>query len=62
VNTYQRVRPVTVPNLWLTVFSSALCAILLGGVLLALGFRAYIHWSVQDTVRKLDAELRGPKR
>ncbi len=40
--------------LWATIYSSVLAAILTGGVLLGLGVRLYVYWSVRDSVNSMN--------
>jgi hypothetical protein len=57
---YRAANPVTVPGLWLTIFSATLVAILVGSLIVAVATRAYLRWSVQDTMRSLDEK--SPRR
>ncbi len=43
-------------SIWLSNFSSTLAAVVLGGVILLVGIRVYIRWSVNDTVDKIGQE------
>lgn len=45
-------------RLWLIQFSATLAAVVLGGVILALGVRAYIYWSVKDTAQQMNEKQR----
>lgn len=37
-----------------TLFGAMFLAVVLGGVFLGLGLRAYLHWSAADTVEKIN--------
>ncbi len=41
-------------HLWMTIFTAVLAALLVGGVLLFLGFRAYVYWSVNSAVKQIE--------
>jgi hypothetical protein len=43
-------------SVWLSNFSSTLAAVIVGGVILLVGVRVYIRWSVNDTVEKIGQE------
>jgi hypothetical protein len=51
-----RARPQPAPwlKLWLTIFTSSLCSLLLAGLLLGLGVRWYIHSSIAEVVQKMN--------
>lgn len=52
--------PPTGPS-WLGMFSAHLAALLVAGVLIGLGVRAWLHWSVSDTIRQAN-ELRESRK
>ncbi len=54
---YKSSNPVTIPGLWLTVFSATLAAVVLGGLILGLGLRLYIAWSIADTFKEPEKKL-----
>jgi hypothetical protein len=45
--------PRTTGPSWLSNFSSTFTAVLLAGILLLVGIRAYVYWSIQDTLDKV---------
>jgi hypothetical protein len=49
--------PVSLPGLWLTVFTAALAAILVGGLVVFLAGRAYLRWSIEDGARQFLKDL-----
>lgn len=57
---YRAANPVSVPGLWLTIFTATLAAILVGGLILGVATRAYLHWSVADTMK--DINDKTPRR
>lgn len=55
MSAYQRpqaVHTVSVPYLWVKLFSAVLAGVLVGGLLLGFALRAWLHWSVADTMKR----------
>lgn len=47
------VRPAKEPS-WFRQFSAVAAGVLLAGLLLLLGVRLYLHWSVSDTIQRVN--------
>jgi hypothetical protein len=43
-----------IPFLWFKLFTSITCALVLSALLIGLGVRAYIWWSIADTVNQME--------
>jgi len=44
------------PN-WITIFTANLAALLLAGLLLGVAARAYLRWSIGDTLHQFNSEV-----
>lgn len=58
-------RPAGTGPSWLSQFTATLAGVVLGGAILVLGVRAYIRWSIQDTMDRIDERIQkdiGPRR
>ena len=58
---YRRTTAVSVGGLWLTIFCAGVAAVLVGGLILGIGVRAYLHWSVKDTADKIGTKWNEKK-
>jgi hypothetical protein len=53
-----RVRQPSGAGQWFSRFTSALAAILVGGLILGFAARLYIHWSILDTMGKVNEKMK----
>lgn len=51
----------TLGELWLVHFTATLCGFLVASVILGLGVRFYLRWSVQDTIQQMEERERRLK-
>lgn len=52
----RRYEPTSPWSLWLPIFTSVLCALLIGSVVIGFALRGYLRWSVADSVNEIKNE------
>lgn len=55
-----RHKPVTLAGLFWTQLAAVTLGVIIGGGVLLVGVRYYVHWSVADTIEKLEKERLRP--